>query len=58
MSRENFRQDEPFTIKGHWWRPGGPHKPAGDLEYSENGIQLHLLGGLDDDEGEIPFSRP
>jgi hypothetical protein len=57
MPREQFAQNRPFAIKGHWWRPGGSNRPAGDLEYKDGGINLHLLGALDDAVGENPFSR-
>jgi hypothetical protein len=57
MPREDFRENEDFTIQGHWWRPGGPHRPAGDLKFGERKIELTLLGGLDDAIGECPFDR-
>lgn len=57
MPREEFSQAEPFTIRGHWWRPGGSYKPSGHLEYREKRIELHLLGAFDDAVGATPLDR-
>jgi hypothetical protein len=56
MAREHFAQNDAFSIKGHWWRPDGQHRPAGELVYDKRRIELHLLGALDDAEGATPFS--
>ncbi|WP_339911621.1 HEPN domain-containing protein [Symmachiella dynata] len=57
MTLEHYSQDQDFTIQGHWWRPGGHHRPAGDLIFANERIQLKLLGAFDDAEGEHPFNR-
>lgn len=57
MAPEHYSLDEKFTIRGHWWRPGGQHRPAGDLSYDERKLELHLLGAFDDAEGQHPFER-
>ena len=42
MIEESHSQDDPFTIKGHWWLPGSSHKVAGDLIYDVGEMTLVL----------------
>lgn len=55
MSQSNRSQNEPFTIKGHWWLPGNTNKVAGDLTYEVENISLALYGGLNDARVDSPF---
>jgi len=48
VSDADYAQDQPFTIRGHWWLPGTPHKIAGNLIYDEESLGLELYGGLND----------
>lgn len=38
-----------FQIKGYWWFPQKEEKVAGNLFYSNDNIELELLGSLEDD---------
>lgn len=55
MAQERYSLNDEFTIQGHWWRPGGQHRIAGDLSYAGREVELHLLGAFDDAEHEKPF---
>lgn len=57
MAREHYFADEDFIIQGHWSRPGGQHKPAGELTYAEGQLELKLRGAFDDVVGKNPFDR-
>jgi hypothetical protein len=57
MAREHYPLDQDFTIQGHWWRPGGQHRPAGELSYAVRKLELRLVGAFDDAEGEHPLKR-
>lgn len=57
MAKERYAADKDFVIQGHWSRPGGQHRPAGDLKYTEGKLELQLLGSFDDAEGPHPFER-
>ena len=57
MTKELYASGEDFVIQGHWSRPGGQHRPAGDLKYKNGKLELHLLGAFDDAEGRHSFER-
>lgn len=52
---DSYKQDAPFTIKGHWWLPGSELRAAGDLIYNEEGMTLELYGGLNEAICDSPF---
>ena len=56
MVKRDFSQNEPFTIKGHWWLPESNRKVAGDLIYREESLTLELYGGLNDALAKSPLS--
>jgi hypothetical protein len=55
MIEESHSQNNPFTIKGHWWLPGNTHKVAGDLIYKVEEMTLALYGGLNEAIVDSPF---
>lgn len=52
---DSYKQDAPFTIKGHWWLPGSELRVAGDLIYDEEEMTLELYGGLNEAICDSPF---
>jgi hypothetical protein len=56
MIGKDRSQDQPFTVKGHWWLPNLTQKVAGDLIYDVEKMTLALYGGLNNAVVDTPFN--
>ena len=56
MHNRSESQNEPFTVKGHWWLPNVKERVAGELRYTESDLTLSLYGGLKPAIAKSPFS--